>query len=125
MVAGADSPTPVTGKSKNKLTICIRLSALAAGKRFPIDPPYWLRAPAITTQSLVNAAVRRHEERTYLPQVRAVDVPPPRRLTMFPHTSFSLPAGAGAEHAQEQSNARHSSAATVKVYVAETPDPRC
>ena len=93
--------------------------------RFAIDPPYWLRAQAITTQSLVNAAVRRHEERTYLPQVRAVDVPPPRRLTMFPHTSFSLPAGAGAEHAQEQSNARHSSAATVKVYVAETPDPRC
>src|SRR5262245_46847865 len=85
--------------------------------RFPIDPPHWLRAQAITTQSLVNAAVRRHEERTYLPQVRAVDVPPPRRLTMFPHRSFSMPAGAGAEHAQEQSNARRSSAATVKVYV--------
>ena len=45
--------------------------------RFAIDPPYWLRAQAITTQSLVNAAVRRHEERTYLPQVMAVDVPPP------------------------------------------------
>ena len=45
--------------------------------RFAIDPPYWLRAQAITTQSLVNAAVRRHEERTYLPQVMAVDMPPP------------------------------------------------
>jgi omega-hydroxy-beta-dihydromenaquinone-9 sulfotransferase len=45
--------------------------------RFVIDPPYWLRAQAITTQSLVNATVRRHEERTYLPQVMAMDVPPP------------------------------------------------
>jgi hypothetical protein len=45
--------------------------------RFAIDPPYWLRAQAITAQSLVNAAVRRHEERTYLPQVMAMDVPPP------------------------------------------------
>ena len=45
--------------------------------RFAIDPPYWLRAQAITTQSLVNAPVRRHEERTYLPHLVAVDVPPP------------------------------------------------
>jgi hypothetical protein len=45
--------------------------------RFAIDPSYWLRAQAITTQSLLNAAARRHEDRTYLPQVLAVDVPPP------------------------------------------------
>jgi hypothetical protein len=45
--------------------------------RFSIDPPFWLRAQAITTQSLLNSAVRRHEERTYLPQVMAMDVPPP------------------------------------------------
>lgn len=45
--------------------------------RFAIDPPYWLRAQAITTQSLLNAAIRRHEERTFLPQVTAVDLPPP------------------------------------------------
>jgi hypothetical protein len=45
--------------------------------RFAIDPSYWLRAQAITTQSLLNAAVRRHEERTYLPRVMAVGLPPP------------------------------------------------
>lgn len=45
--------------------------------RFAVEPPYWLRAQAITTQSLVNAAVRRHEERAYLSHVLAVDVPPP------------------------------------------------
>src|SRR4051812_6161728 len=45
--------------------------------RFAVEPPYWLRAQAITTQSLVNAAVRRHEERAYMPQVRAVEMPPP------------------------------------------------
>src|SRR5262249_46107712 len=50
---------------------------LVRENRFAIDPSYWLRAQAITTQSLVNAAIRRHEERTYLPHVRAVHVPPP------------------------------------------------
>ena len=51
--------------------------ALLRENRFAIDPPYWLRAAAITTQSLANAAVRRHEERRYIPQVTPVDIPPP------------------------------------------------
>src|SRR5690349_7682612 len=51
--------------------------ALLRENRFAIDPPYWLRASAITAQSLANVAARRHEERVYLQQVRAVAVPPP------------------------------------------------
>lgn len=51
--------------------------ALLRENRFAIDPPYWLRAAAITTQGLTNAVVRRHEEQVYIPQVREVAIPPP------------------------------------------------